>query len=71
MKAAEDFQELEWRQTVGAYIYNYVNGPIGDIGTLYLGGKTISNCLFTEVRLTELWPTSARYELQFIVSLQC
>lgn len=71
MKAAQEHQEEGWRQTVGAYIYNIMNGPLGDMGTLRLGGNVIDLCLFTDVKLTELWPTSARYELTFLVSLQC
>lgn len=71
MKAAGEDQEDGWRQTVGAYLYNIMNGPLGDMGTLTLGGNVISFCLFTDVKLTGVWPTSARYELTFLVSLQC
>lgn len=71
MKASGEDQEDGWRQTVGAYIYNIMNGPLGQRGVLYLGGKTINNALFTDVKLTEVFPTAARYELTFIVSLQC
>lgn len=71
MKAAQEYQEEGWRQTVSAYIYNIMNGPLGDIGTLYLGGNVITPCIFTDVKLMEVFPTSARYELMFMVSLQC
>lgn len=71
MKAAEEDQEIGWRQTVGAYIYNIMNGPLGNFGTLYLGGKTINNCLFTSVKLQSVHPTSARYEVTLHVSLEC
>ena len=71
MKASGEDQHVGWKQTVGAYIYNIMNGPLGDIGTLYLGGNEIKNCLWTKVTLEEVYPTSARYQLEFIVSLQC
>lgn len=71
MKAAEEYQEDGWRQTVGAYIYDIMTGPLGDIGTLTIDTMTIKNCLFTSVKLLEVYPTSARYQLEFIVSLQC
>lgn len=71
MTAAPQYQEDGWRQTIGAYFYNIMNGPLGDIGTLYLGGNTIETCLFTNFKMTEAHPTSARYELTFLVSLQC
>ncbi len=69
--APEDSQEDGWKQTVGAYIYNIMNGPLGEIGKFYLGGNVIENCLFTDVNLVECYPTGARYELKFLVSLQC
>jgi hypothetical protein len=74
MKAPEENgveKEDGWMQTVGSYIYNIMNGPLGEMGTLKLGGKTIEHCLWTQVKLTEVYPTSARYELTFIVGLQC
>lgn len=71
MKATGEDQEDGWRQTVGAYMYNIMNGPLGNRGTFTLGGNTLENILFTGVTLTEFYPTSARYELTFLISLQC
>ena len=71
MKAAGDQQEDGWKQTVGAYIYRIMTEVVGEMGTLSLGTSVINNCLFTDVTLNEVWPTSARYQLTFLVSLQC
>lgn len=71
MKATGEDQEDGWRQTVGAYIYNIMTGPVGDSGTFVLGTNTLKNILLTGVTLTECYPTSARYELTFLISLQC
>ena len=71
VKAMEDYQEDGWKQTIGAYIYNFMCGPLGEIGVFYLGGNKIENCLLTGVTLTEVNPTSARYELTLLTSLQC
>lgn len=71
MIAEKSEQEDGWLQTVGAYMYDMINGPLGSMGTLELGGKVMTNCLWTQVKLTETSPTGARYELTFVTSLQC
>lgn len=71
LRSPMEDQEPGWKQTVGAYIYNIMEGAVGEIGTLQLGTGTIENCLLQGVSLTEMGVTSARYELDFVASLQC
>jgi hypothetical protein len=71
VRATSEDQHDGWKQTIGAYIYNMMLGPLGKIGSLSLGGNTINYCLMTGVELEEVYPTSARYSVTFITSLQC
>ena len=74
LRSSQQNQHDGWKQTVGAYMFNMINGPMGDLGDLYVGKnntKVVSNCLLTSAKLTGLWPTSATYEITLLASLQC
>jgi hypothetical protein len=60
-----------WKQTITSYIFNMMAGPLGNIGTLTIVSNVFDYALWAGVNLIETWPTSARYELEFVVSLQC
>ena len=65
--------EAGWRQTVSAYMYNLINGPLGNLGTLNIdsGEVIIERCQLVGVELVGVFATSARYRLSFLVSLEC
>jgi hypothetical protein len=69
--AHESSSEIGWKQTAEAYMYNIINGPVGDIGQLKVGEVIIENAVLNGAVMTELKPSSLRYELTFTASLQC
>jgi len=62
------------RQTIEAYLFNMINGPLGQIGTFVVdapGENTYNNCFLEGVSMGEELFRGARYELTFLTPLQC
>ncbi len=60
------------RRNLEAYFFNIMNGPLGRIGTLYLDdGRVIYKAFLSELSVEDSTAIAIRYELTFIVSLQC
>lgn len=60
------------RRNIEAYFYNIINGPLGKIGTLYLSdGRIIYKAFLSDFSMEDSSAVAVKYELTFIVSLQC
>jgi len=59
------------RQSIEAYFYNILNGPLGRVGTLYIDDQTINNCFLSNFSMDGTPNPNVRYELSFIASIQC
>jgi hypothetical protein len=64
--------ELHNRKNLEAYFYNIMNGPLGRLGTITIGGtQVINNALLTELTVEDSTALAIKYQLTFLVSLQC
>jgi len=62
------------RTSIEAYLYNMLNGPLGQVGTLVYnapGNNTWNNCFLQGIRMGDELFAGARYELEFLTPLQC
>lgn len=63
---------LPCRQNLEAYFYNVLNGPLGRVGTLiYADGTKTEKAFFSNLTVEDTTRPTVKYELTFIVSLQC
>jgi len=64
----------ETRTSIEAYLYNMINGPLGQVGTLIYnapGDNTWNNCFLQNIRMDDKIFAGARYNLEFLTPLQC
>jgi hypothetical protein len=63
--------DTKTRQTLEAYFYNMINGPLGHIGVMQLGTQVWQRCFLQEISVEDSTNPTLKYTLTFLTSLQC
>lgn len=61
----------ETRQALMTFAYNVINGPLGKIGTLSIGGNTTQYAVMRDFSMEPIKGGSMYWDATFITSLQC